>query len=243
MKLTLVPCKQLRSSLTEGRDYGLGFSLAKRVGDELHQAYPISPCRDYTSDYVYAEATGKECAMYGVSAKKSGLFDNGVYVLFSVCKQRCWRESEYPGYDKDMKDIENNIDFIQESARWFEKQLGVEGKTKIHKLGTNLYAAEAPAWWASHTYLLSLYTLIIRCSLPMKDGDPIKCLENPPKGDASNAAVALPRVKMMFEGVRSTKKIDEFYDSSQVHNYGGIVNIPFPVVVKSEKTKEAASVK
>lgn len=224
MKYTLVDNTK-RSVLIEGRDYGLGFGFCKRIKDELHVINPISPCKDYMNDVVFSEKTGKPYSAWGLNTEKQDIFEHGVgYVLMAVCGSGARSPSKYHGMEQDLKDLEANFKSMEKIINWFEKGFSIKHRTEIVKLEDNRFVAIAPMFWCEATYLISLYTLILRCAMPRGDVEPMSVLANdPPADDYSSAKAAIPKVKQMLKG---TIPVQDFTKPFGVHDMG-IVSFSF----------------
>jgi hypothetical protein len=195
--------KQNRTKLEEGRNYGMGFALCKRDGKTITAAYPISPCRDYLNDEVYSERTGKPFKTYGLSSFKQDLFQDGTaYLAFAICekmesKQSFWKHKTYAKECELIKDYKR----LQKFINWFEDKFKLTQKTEIFQIEDNQYVAKSPDFWTEGTYLISLYSLLLRVGIHYIDGDPMEFLENyQVDGDAYNVKPALPKIKKMIEG-------------------------------------------
>lgn len=223
-KLTYVS-NHPRSVLTEGRNYGLGFGFAKKEGNVLTSVMPISPCKDYLNDVVYTEKTGNPYSAFGLKTTKTGCFEDGnAYLVMSVCLMGARISATYSTYEKDKESLAQNVGYMQEAINWFEEKFGVNGRTKIEKIEDNLYVAIAPLFWTEATYLISLYSLILRCAMEKSSGPAMEVLtNNAPSGDYGSAKAAVPNVEQMLGGKIPKQDMSVNFG---VHNCG-IVNFKF----------------
>lgn len=161
---------QKRSTLAEGRNYGLGFAFLKKIDDETFETIqPISPCKDFLNDVVYSEATGNPFHAWGLSTSKKGIFEGDhAYMALSVCK--LGRSlSSYCGYDDELELMANNRENMEKFINGIETKLGIK-KTKLVDVEKNLKLAIMDKQWVSATYLISLYTLMLRVGLQYEGG-------------------------------------------------------------------------
>ncbi len=194
--------KQKRAVLGEGRNRGVGYAFAKRTGDTLTTVCPISPCKDYLNDQLFSEATGKPYNACGLSTTKQDIFDTHAYLIASICKQGCRELKEYPEYKADLAALEANHPAMQKAINWLEDQLKIDGRTSIEQIAANQYVIVTPLYWTQYTYLISLYTLVIRAALYWDGkGDPETYLTSSLKdNDAYTIKQAWPKVKRMIAG-------------------------------------------
>lgn len=156
--------KTNRNILGEGRNYGLGFAFCKRDGNTLTTIQPISPCKDYLNDVVYSEYTGKPFQAHGLHTKKRNIFDHGEgYLVFSVCPYM--GGGKYSNYDRDLECLKQNEENVMIFINWFEEKFGLKERTIISKLEENKYLAVVPLFWTKATFLISLYSFLIRIGI------------------------------------------------------------------------------
>ena len=215
---------QPRSVLSEGRDYAVGFALCKRTGDHLETVGPISPCKDYLNDEVYSNHTGKPYGAWGYSAKDRKLWDAGrAYVAFAICGAGARNPSKYAKMDRDLKAILDNWKNVQEFLNDFEAHCGCPTPTTIIKINDNMYVADCDLFWVKWTYLISLYTLIIRNAIYYKSGDIIKFLESVDGYDTCMISSVMPKIKAIYGG----KVPDDDYEKSRPWHDAGIQSFNF----------------
>lgn len=193
--------KQDRAVLSEGRSKGVGFGFAKRSGRTLTTVDPVSACKDYLSDRLYTEVTGKPYQACGLSTTKKDVFDTHAYLIMSVLLQGARALTKYPEYDKDVAALESNHAKMQEVINWLEDQLKVGAHTRVERISANQYVVIAPLYWVQATYLISLYALVIRAALYYPGGD-IKTylLTGLKDSDAYTVKNAWPRVERLIAG-------------------------------------------
>lgn len=229
-----------RSVLSEGRSRGLGAGFAKRNGNVLTMVGPISACKDYLSDQIYSEHTGKPYSACGYHAKKDGCFDTHAYQVIAMLMQGARTPTAYPGYEDDVKALASNWRNMQAFVNHFEALLKVNGRTVIDPISDNRYAMTIPLFWAQATYLISLHGLLLRVALRWdgKDADAFARADNIP--DAYLMKEAVRKVNLMIKDGVPAQDFDQ--PNACWHNMGivgwqwtapkGMIGAPF-VEVKS----------
>lgn len=218
--------KQDRKKLAEGRDYGIGYAFCKFKKDTFTTVGAISPCKDFLNDQVYSEATGKPYKAYGYNARKKNIFvDNKAYLAMSVCLKGGTKLKEYPSYEIELNTVNDNYLNMAKAINFFEEAFNVNGRTEIHKLEENRYGIIAPSFWTEATYLISLYTLLLRMSLHYKEGDVMKYYNDFKGNDSFHFNGIKDKLKKMMAG--NIPKQD-FSAKFYVHGCG-IVDYSFPV--------------
>lgn len=156
--------KQDRNKLGEGRDYGMGFAFCKKTGDrEFETVQPISPCKDYLNEPVYTEATGKASSAYGLSYSKQGIFEDQPFGYLAIKILPHHGGSTYNELEKHKENLKNNYLNIKILLRAFEEIFKIEERTRIYKTSdAETYLLYVPLKWTKGTYLISLYTLLVR---------------------------------------------------------------------------------
>ncbi len=191
-----------RASLSEGRNYGFASALAKRVDNTLTTVCPITCCKDFISDVVYTEATGKPYSIYGLSYSKQNIFQDGVgYMIFGI-EKRGRELAEYDNYKRDYEMLAGNYNNLEKFINWFEKQFKLQSFTKIKQLGENRYLAAFPLFWGEGTYLISLYGLLLRVGIFYKDGDVMTYLKDfkYDSRDGMMINTIMPKLQKMLDG-------------------------------------------
>lgn len=218
--------KKPRKVLCEGRNYGIGYGLAKRDGNELHLVGPISPCREYLNDQLYSELTGKPCSAHGYKAKKEGLLDDEC--LYLVCGVMPYHSgSSYSGQDEETEWMAKGYRSIQWLVNAIEAKIAKrQGITTIVELETNRYVLVAPKFWGQWTYLISLLSYLVRVGLEGKyDGkqDPMEWLASGPScTDQYSIPGVIEKIKKMEAGQFPKQNLDSGYPHGM-----GILNQSF----------------
>lgn len=154
---------QKRSKLSEGRDYGVGFTILNKKGSKFETYLPFTACRDYLNDFAYVESTKKEIGnIYGYNHKLLNCFDKKNIVYFGV---KTLHKNNQGNYDKfnELQDILiNNYKNLQIFLNRIEDNLGIKIKTSI-ELDEDTLIMKCSKFWVKSTPLISVYTLLIRC--------------------------------------------------------------------------------
>lgn len=215
--------KQARKKLAEGRSHGMGVAFCKRAGNAWETVTPISSCKDYLNDQVYTEHTGKPYRAHGLQTKKEGIFDTNAYIATSICKMGARNPTEYHGYKDEVKLFNESYQKIGKLLNAFEEQAKVDGRTEVLHYADNLVLFTVPLYWVSTTYMISLYTLLMRNGLTY-EGQPIaeflKLIVGP---DAYMINSISPKVDKLLGGFKPTQ---DFTQSISWHN-AGIVGCNF----------------
>lgn len=195
--------EQDRGKLSEGRNYGMGFALCKRVGKNIATTMPISPCKDYLNDKVFSEHTGKPWDAHGLHTERQNIFEFGeAYMAFSICGRGARNPSSYGNYEKEINTLEKNWQNLEKFINQVEEKFKFKQKTKIVRLGKNKYLTIFSLDWVAGTYLISLYSLLLRAGFFYIEGDVVKYMENYKEcnDDVYLMKTALPKIKKMLDG-------------------------------------------
>lgn len=209
---------QNRSKLNEGRNYGIGFAFCKKTEDTLETVDPISACKDYLSDRVFTEATGTEFSAYGLTCKKEGIFSDGrAYLVAAVLTRGARTQEPYPGYEDEIKAMEEGAGAMQLLMQKIEELLKVDSRTVITKIDDNKLMVEVPLFWVDATYLISLYSLILRNGVGYSGSDPIEYLRSVTSSDAYMMGTAMKKLERFI--ANGTPK-QNWGEQRYWHNYG-----------------------
>lgn len=181
--------KQNRSKLNEGRNYQMGFAFLKRKSKNIFETVqPISPCKDYLNDVVWAEKFGKDITAYGLSYSPQNLFketDFSYMVIgllptdrnVSLDKYNPKSCSYHPNMLKDLKNLSENYKKLEAFINFFNESLNLK-PAEIEKVEENTYIVSFDKAWVKWTYSISLFSLLLRVG-QFWDGkkDPLEFLE------------------------------------------------------------------
>lgn len=213
-----------RDSLIEGRNYGMGFAFAKKEGDTYNTVQPISPCKDYLNDVLYAEKTGELLPeIYGFEYNKINNIEDTdyYYLVIKIC-------SDYGHINIENRDLlKNNFSNIESFINQIERILNIDTLTKIVPENDNMFVVKTPKFWCKYIYLLSLYTYLLRATQKY-DGkipatDFIKDSSRFYGEDVYMASDIIPRLHKILLGNLPEQPFDK-KSSRNIHNSYGIVN-------------------
>jgi len=215
-----------RGSLNEGRSFGFGFGFAKKQNNETFiSVMPISPCKDYLNDTLYAEKTGDILNfIYGFKYSQiNNLFNEPyLYLLIKVY-----------GDPKGEKHLQEHYQDLQFLINTLEDKLGLDQKTKI-TLVEKYYLITVPLFWGSKVYLISLYTLLLRAFQTYeKQFEPdILTLIKEQKfhsGDTGNIMSCTKQIEYFMNIYPNILEqeftpIEQIFKHQEVHNSWGFIN-------------------
>lgn len=224
---------QDRGKLGEGKNYGSGFAFCKVVKNKWHTVQPISPCKDYLNDIVFAEWTGRTIRAYGLSASKKNIFDikNGrAFMVMSICLMGGRDGTKYNGYETDCKILEENHKNLQAFINWFEEEMKLDSRTEISKIQDNLFAISFPIFWTKGTFLISLFSLLLRAGTYFKHpasktdaNNPLDFLKTMKHNDVCLVNGIMDKVKNILKNNFKPQDLNKMTGGTSVHNTG-IVN-------------------
>lgn len=168
---------QSRDKLAEGRTTQMGFAFCKKLDNEtVETVQPISPCKDYLNDVVWAEHIKKPVKVYGLDYSPVNIVDSFWYLAIKICKTR--GGSEYPRFKEDFKNLKKNYQNILKLLNHVENLLKFEDFSTIHKANDDIFVLKVPAKWCQYTYSISLYSLLVRMGQFYEGENPDEFLEN-----------------------------------------------------------------
>ena len=214
--------KQNRKSLSEGRNYGVGFSLAKKDGNTFVNAYATSCCRDFLGEEVASEFQDKKWSIYGLHSEKKNLFDlklNQAYLVFGVLPYSSG--GEYSKQKEHTKLLSDNLDSLQKFINYFEGKFKIKQKSKFHRFDVdNRYLGIIDLFWAQ-PYRISLITWLMRVGI-YYDGkqDAMEYLEDIKYSDEDKLfwTSIKPKLIQMINGFIPEQEMSK--TSPCPHNYG-----------------------
>lgn len=225
--------KKGRKKYNEGRQHQMGFMFCKKIAENVFETVaPMSCCKDYLNDYVYAEASGKGMKVFGANAQPTGLFKDEVYLAFKILPKfgHTINSDEhkriYPTYLEDIKNLAKTYINIEKLLNCVEELLKLEDRTVIYKAARNNYVAYVPKFWVQYTYLISLYSLLIRMGqFYTGENTPEQFLETYSNPLDKNLWIgAKPRFKEILTElpIQTFDKYDPIDAPNQIHSYSGI---------------------
>lgn len=208
--------KQNRKALSEGRNSGIGFGFGKRDGDTVTTVMPVSCCKDFLSDQVYSEATGKPYSAHGFNSKKQDLFTGPMaYMALGILPQNngTYQRKDHKNLEAALMSPETGLESF---LSHFEEKFGVT-PTKFEKVAENRMVAVFSTWWCMATYRISLWSLLVRVGLKFKEGDPMAFLAKVSDDDAYMVKAAIPKIERLAKG---DHPIQDFTRNISWHNEG-----------------------
>lgn len=164
-KEVIVTNPGLTAQLIEGRSSGITFGFLNPLGDNKFELIqPLSSCKDYLNDIIFTEHTGKTIKVFGLeTVKKYDLFKNErLYLAVSH------KKLDEPITKKFLEGIDTIVKHINDIENKYIKELTTYLRVQDNP---NIFVFEVPKFWGSTTYLISLYSFIIRTAFLIKNGD------------------------------------------------------------------------
>jgi len=170
-----------RKILNEGRDYGFGFSFLNKnniiiTGDSIQDIsyetlMPFTACKDYLNDFVYIETTKKPLSkIYGFEHKYTGVFEGKEYFYLGI-KALNYNHGnfDWPGKSDLQNNINNNSKNLILFLNKLEEFFKLDTITEFENLIEDTLILKVPIFWSSFNFLISLYTLYIRCFINISE--------------------------------------------------------------------------
>lgn len=217
--------KQNRGLLAEGRNYGMGFAFCTVKDDVVTTTMALTACKDFLNDQIWSDKTGKPYKIYGLSTEPLGLFDGPVsHMVIGILPYN--KGGAYHKMEADVAQLSGNYHKLQAFINNIESLLKLEELTSITPIEENRYLVTFPSFWTNATYLISLYTLLLRVGMYCGDEDALSYLATYNKSIDDKVYVdkSLPKLKAMIGGNIPEQ---DFSKLSSPHSVG-IVNFPFP---------------
>jgi hypothetical protein len=157
---------QKRSSLNEGRNFGIGFAVLKPINstkNKFETLNAFTACRDYLNDFSYVEYTKKEIgSVYGYNHKLLNVFNNKRLFYLGINTLDYKGGGSWNLKEEALNILIANYKNLERLLNKFEEKLGLKTKSSI-RLDEDVLIIKAPIYWTKTTALISVYTLIIRC--------------------------------------------------------------------------------
>lgn len=225
---------QNRGNLGEGRNYGVGFSILKKINDNNFETYnAFTACKDYLNDLVFVENTKFEInKVHGFKHELQNIFDDKETFFIGICPLH-YTYKNYEKFDEINNFLQTNDEYIK-MINNIEELFNIENKSKIYSKDDITHynddkckglVIEAPIYWVKYPHIISLYTLLLRTFINCKKGDDIFKKED----------FIIIDDKYMFTSINKLSKLKSFdtllkyYDykklkqknkSSTIHNLG-----------------------
>lgn len=229
-----------RDKLGEARSYQMAFAFLEKIEENRYRAInAFSCCKDYLNDTVFTQITGNPIVAYGFESKYiKDLFPKCGYLGVTFLNRKIPPASWSPEYErayyadggveKDKIRMKQNYSNIQIILNYLENKFKVEQKTVIIPAENDYYLFVVPEFWLQYTYLISLYTLMIRMAQFWgglgTPADFIKNYDNPLDKELWGKSKVEYR-KLLQEGLYSInyKDVTEYiwkYNAVRIHNAG-----------------------
>lgn len=168
-----------RKKLSEGRNFGLGFSILKKNANNVYESLlAFTACKDFLNDIVFVEKHQKPIGLvYGLNYEPTGTFKRKQYFYLGLKPLDFIKGRNYSRF-KDINNllINNNKNLLKVINN-IEEIFGLKKKTTIEAVTEDTVLLKVPMFWARETYLISLYTLACRVYFHVNDED----LKMPPE--------------------------------------------------------------
>lgn len=160
---------QHRSHLAEGRNYGIGFSILKKIKSKFETYLPFTACRDYLNDFMYVEKYKKEIrTVYGYRHKLLNCFRYKKFFYLGVNSLDFKHGGSWLLKNEAKLILINNYKNLELLINNFENMLSLKTKTTI-TIDEDTLIFKVPIYWSKSAPLISIYTLLIRCYFNVPD--------------------------------------------------------------------------
>lgn len=160
--ITIIEKGTPRTGLNEGRQRGFGSTFVKKVGVSKYETlFGITTCKDYLHDVLAAEHLGANVNVFGLKYTKQEPFKTAyAYMAISMLEER---HGKWDKLEAERALLNKNIESLVAFINGCEYHLGAKQHTKIYPTGDeNVWLVKVPKFWIKTTYLISLYTLLLR---------------------------------------------------------------------------------
>lgn len=141
--------KHTNEALILGRNTGIAFGFVKNNETLM----PISTCKDYLGDFIYAEHKNTKVTKYGFSHTGSHLIDDDLRLAFTM------HHIDYVKRQNLLEDLRKRYKVVEK----FVNSFGM-GEVKIKKRG-DYYIVNIPPYFLKSTYLISVFSFMIRLGI------------------------------------------------------------------------------
>lgn len=153
-----------RKALSEGRDYGMGFTYAVPISEEDYDyetVFAPTACKDFLNDTILADKVEKQFYIYGLTSGPEKKLDKGVCIVYSILEFNY--SGKYSTYDKDVE-AASDYEKTQRFLNFFEDELGIQ-RSIITNFDDNMYLVDMPDYWIQTPYQVSYFTMLLRISI------------------------------------------------------------------------------
>jgi hypothetical protein len=249
-KVKVDPVEKIEVQFWEKKDYlseilqqtGVHYAF---LSADNKQCHPWVKCRDFLNDALRSQITGNSDEIYGF------MFDPKINPKIDLDKMRILVKRDTP------LDAPGSTEEIMNSAlsiiHCVEVTGGIETLTELHRIANdeNVYLFEGSADWVESTFMISLYTFLIRLGAKQiivnnkEDLDAALdklCKETVADHDISYLKSTRDYIYKMVEKRKElryvngeSKKLFDGKSISTFHNYSGIVALCNEAKKKKEK--------
>lgn len=225
-----------RSYLEEGRDYGLGFSLVKKITSTKYKPLiPLTACKDYLNDICHSEEYNSVHGLiYGFNYEHSNYFEKDKKHGYMLLKDVPYIEGEECEYEEEINSaLMNNYKNLLRVLHYFEDRLEIkrtEYQTTTDPNGDKVVFLKFDRFWMKETFLMSLYTILIRyyMNYTLSSVSKQKLIDHRPI-ISSDKYIFSSSIKELY--IKNFKKLKYFKNNSHIytkqasnisfiHNYG-----------------------
>ena len=163
---------QERKSLNEGRNFGLGYAFLKRkTKKKFITVNALTACKDYLNDIVYIENTKEPLKkIHGFKHNYEGLLENKRFFFLGINTLERLNGNSWDKLEKCKKELIDNKHILEFNINKLEDKLKMfKSRTTLLGVTNNTLILRVPIFWSKTPFLISLYTLYIRCIFNKSD--------------------------------------------------------------------------
>lgn len=219
-----------RSILSEGRCYGFGFSVLDKISDtDFNTMMAFTCCKDYINDFVYVEQTGEKLEkVYGFSHDYTGKLKDQEYFYLGIRPLHFADTRPYTKFDELSDLIKSNNSNLITFLNKLEELFKLETFTILDSIQEDVLILKVPIFWAKFGFLISLYTLYIRCFMNITKEE---LTEDIHEIFINHKVNFMMEDNMLYEGSKKAFEADIFNEllnykfpgktnSHHIHNFG-----------------------
>jgi hypothetical protein len=142
-----------------GQVTGIHYAFLSSEEDGYKQCHPWVKCRDFLHDVLRGNISGKNENIYGFS------YVSGTNPPLDTKNMRMMVKRNVASItEKTLKETEKIMDSSVSILRCVEEYSGIHPHTEVHKVAENkeFFIFEGSPEWVSSTFMVSLYTFLIR---------------------------------------------------------------------------------
>lgn len=215
-----------RKELSEGRTFGIGFGILKKNSNKKYETlHAITACKDYLNDFVFIENTKKPLSkIHGFKHFYTGELVNKrfFYLSISAVEKNHTGDGGWKNLVKCRDILKTNIKTLIFNINKLEEYLGIfSSRTSLKGISKDgNIVLRVPIFWSKFPFLISLYTLFLRCVFNKKEEF------TDLKKELVKHNPFIEQDKYLLQSIVSFLKIDKL--KKQIINYK-IPNLSIPV--------------